>query len=71
LELTKQESIVLMAFLLRFRDKDFLAIEDEAEAQILWDLCAMLEDKLPELLDPRWSDLLAAARKTVADSSDW
>ena len=71
LELTKPEAIVLVEFLLRFRDKDSLAIEDEAESQILWDLCCMIEDKVPELLDPRWNEHLIAARKKVADTSEW
>jgi hypothetical protein len=72
LELTKQEAIVLMAFLLRFRDKDVFALEDQAETQILWDLCSLLEDQLqPELFDPRWGELVDSARKVVGDTSSW
>jgi len=70
LELTKAEALVLIAFLLRFRDKDKLRIEHEAESQILWDVCALLEHHLGSaLLDPAWSRLLDDARKTVQDEN--
>ena len=69
LELTRCEAIVLMQLLMRFRDKELLMIEHESEEQLLWDMCCMIEDKLPELLDPGWSDLLDRARATVLDDS--
>ncbi len=52
IELTNNEALVLIEFLLRFRDKEKLSIEDKAEEQILWDLSAMLETEVPELLYP-------------------
>jgi hypothetical protein len=63
--LTRAEAIVLMAFLMRFRDADRLALEHEAEQQLLWDLCCVVEDQLPELLDPRWKELLEQSRAAV------
>ena len=66
LELSKNEAIVLIALLLRFRDKEKLRIEHEAESQILFDVCALLEQQLGgELLDPTWPRLLDDARTAV------
>ena len=70
IELSKNEALVLIEFLLRFRDKDKLSIEDEAEEQILWDLCAMLETEVPELLDKNYKDLLEKAREIVKSGDE-
>jgi hypothetical protein len=71
LSLTKAEAIVLLAFVLRFRDKEKLAVEHEAEEQILWDVCALLELQLGgELLDPTWPKLLDDARKVILGQSE-
>ncbi|MBN9122042.1 MAG: hypothetical protein J0I06_23355 [Planctomycetes bacterium] len=71
LDLSKAEAIVLLAFVMRFRDREKLKIEHEAEAQILWDVCALLERHLGnELRDPAWQRLLDDARGTVQDSSN-
>jgi hypothetical protein len=70
LGLTKAEALVLFAFVMRFRDKEKLKIEHEAEAHILWDVCALLEQHLSsELLDPTWPRLLNDARNWVNDKS--
>lgn len=66
LELSKAEALVLIAFLLRFRDKSKLQIDHDAEQQVLWDVCALLEQQLcHELLDPAWRKLLDDARVNV------
>jgi hypothetical protein len=70
IELKAEEALVLIDFLLRFRDKEQLAIEHDAEEQILWDLCALLESQVPELLDPEYVKKLALAR-TLVTSDDW
>jgi hypothetical protein len=71
LALSKDEAIVFMNFLLRFRDQEKLSIEDEEDSQILWDLCCLLEDQLvPELLDPNWSLLVGKAQEIVR-KEDW
>jgi hypothetical protein len=68
LSLTKAEALVLFAFVMRFRNKEKLKIEHEAEAQILWDTCALLQQHLSsELLDPAWPRLLDEARNDVLD----
>ena len=43
---------------MRFRDKDRLAVEHEAEQQLLWDLCCVVERQLPELFDPQWGSIV-------------
>jgi hypothetical protein len=65
LELTRAEAIVLIEFLMRFRDKERLAVEHEAEEQLLYDLCAAVENKLPELFDPQWRALVERSRAAV------
>jgi hypothetical protein len=70
IELKSEEALVLIEFLLRFRDKEILAVEHPAEQNALWDLCALLESQAPELLDPQYSQKLDSARALVA-SDDW
>jgi hypothetical protein len=70
IELKPEEALVLIDFLLRFRDKKVLSIEHPAEEHALWDLCAVLESQVPELLDPGYSNKLDNARSLVADA-DW
>ena len=46
-------------------------VEDEAEEQILYDLCALLEQQLgSELVDPGWRELVQNARKVVRDEAE-
>ena len=44
-----------------------LRIEDQAEARVLWDLCASLESILAEPFADNYHDLLAKARGQVRD----
>jgi hypothetical protein len=66
IELTGNEALVLIDFLIRFRDDESLKIEHSAEEQMLWDLCAMLEPEVPELLDADYKILLQKARQEIA-----
>jgi hypothetical protein len=71
LGLTMHEALVLIAFLLRFRDRERLRIEHEAEQLILWDVCALLEQQLGhELQDPAWNRLLGDAQQRVIAGED-
>lgn len=67
IDLKPEEALVLIDFLLRFRDQETLCIAHPAETNALWDLCAVLESQVPELLDPEYEGKLAAARNAVAD----
>jgi len=68
IELSNNEAIVLMEFLLRFSDDDKLEIEHEAEKQILYNLCASLESEMPEILDPKYKELLEKARNVIVNN---
>ena len=57
----------MVDFLIRFRDKEEVTFEHEAEQQILFNLCAMLEYDFPELLSPHYVELLEIAREKVAN----
>lgn len=70
IELSSDEALVLVEFLMRFREKEVLSIEDPAEEQILWDLCAMLESDVPQLFDPKYIDVLNVARKAILVDND-
>ena len=70
LELTNNEALVLISFLMRFRDNEKLSIDNPAEEQLLWDLCAMLESKVPELLDPNYLQLLSNAHKAIISGEE-
>lgn len=66
IRLTKHEALALMSFLMRFRDKDELTLKSEADRQILYDLCALVQNELgPELTSARWNELLADAQAAV------
>jgi hypothetical protein len=69
-QLKPEEALVLIHFLLRFRDQDDLSIEHPAEANVLWDLCALLESQIPELVGPGYTEKVEQARITVS-SDDW
>ena len=65
LSLTSGEALVLFEFLSRFGDKEQLAIEDEAERQVLWNLCCMLQRELVAPFDSNYDSLLEDARATL------
>ena len=70
IELKPEEALVLIEFLLRFRDEERLSIAHPAEANVLWDLCALLESQIPELVDPAYAHKIEQARTAVA-GADW
>jgi hypothetical protein len=64
---SREEALVLSEWLHRFNSED-QTFEDQAEQRVLWDIEAMLESELVEPLDPKYAELLAAARAKVRDS---
>lgn len=69
LELTGDEALVLFEFLSRF-DEGSLAIEDQAEERVLWDLHGRLQKRLAEIFNPDYKALLAAARGRLRDPAE-
>jgi len=66
LRLSRAEAVVLMCFLMRFRDRDLLAIKHPAEEQLLHDLAALAQQYVQdELGEPGWTELLEASRQSV------
>ena len=70
IQLKPEEALVFIEFLLRFRDKEELSIAHSAEANVLWDVCALLESQVPELVDPTYTQKLEQARQAVS-STNW
>jgi len=65
ISLSKEEALVLFEFLSRYLDTDKLEIEDQSEAQALWDLASLFEKELVEPFDKNYQDILAKARKVL------
>lgn len=64
LELTADEAVVLFEFVRRFSDQDKLAVEDPAEAQVLYNVCCLLEQQQLSQ-DMPWPMVLDRARRAV------
>lgn len=70
LNLTRDETIVFFEFLSRYTNTGKLAIEDQSEQRVLWDLCASLETELHEPISRDYDAVLERARASVRDSTD-
>lgn len=68
IELSSAQALVLFGFLSRFSNDDTLAIQDQAEARVLWDICCDLEKVLVEPLRSDYGELLQKARDRVRDT---
>jgi hypothetical protein len=70
LKLTRDEAIVLFAWLSRFNNQPTPGFEDQAEQRVLWDLECMLESALDEPFLPDFVEIVLAARSRVRDSTE-
>ena len=61
-QLSADEALVLFELLSRFEEKDSLTIADPAESHALSRLLAQLEKRLVTPFDPRYAELLGAAK---------
>lgn len=68
--LRKDEALLVDSFLRRYTEKTILK-PTEAESQALFNLACMLEQELPELLDPNYASILRQAEKTIFENEDW
>ena len=64
-ELTRSEAVVLFEFLARSGEKEGYSIADHAEQRVLWNLENSLESQLWEILDPKYDEILNAARSAI------
>jgi hypothetical protein len=69
LELSREEALVFFEWLSRF-NKAERSFEDQAEQRVLWDIEGMLESILVEPFDPKYAELLEAARAKVRDPQE-
>jgi hypothetical protein len=70
IKLEPDEALVLYDFVARYTDSERLDIVDQAEQRALWNLCALLERELVEPFDPKYGDLVAAARDRLRDQDE-
>lgn len=70
-ELSNAEALVLYDLLAREsrRDASSYAIEHQAEQRVLWDIEAVLESRLTEVVSPRYDELVRLARADVQDEA--
>ncbi len=68
LELTKEESIVLLDWLSRINESENADLfQDQAEERILWDMEASIEKVINETFESSYAEILSRAREKVRD----
>ena len=65
--LNEDEALVLFGFLARFTDTDLLGTEDQSEQRVLWNLHCLLERQIVPIFDPKFRELVTAARNSLRD----
>ena len=70
LQLTHDEALVLFEYLRRCDDDNSLVFIDQAEERALWNLEGKIEKQLAKLFDPRYGELLQAARDRLRDPEE-
>jgi len=68
LELTKEESIVLLDWLSRMNEGENADLfQDQAEERVLWDMEALIEKAISETFESNYAEILSRAREKVRD----
>lgn len=67
IRLTRAESLVLFEWLSRPESGKGSSFRDPAEEKVLWTIEGQLESTLQEPFAPNYEELVAAARRIVAD----
>jgi DNA primase len=68
LELTKEESIVLLDWLSRINEGENADLfQDQAEERVLWDMEASIEKVISETFESNYAEILSRAREKVRD----
>jgi hypothetical protein len=65
ISLTPEEALVFFDWLARLNESDALRFDHPAEQRVLWDLEAILEEKLVTPFKPDYAELVEKARRTV------
>lgn len=69
-EFSDDEALVLFEWLSRKNETETLALKDQAEERVLWNLLSQLEKDLVAPLAPDYQERLAKARAAVQDRVD-
>lgn len=70
LQLSSDEAIVLLEWVINFNQKEDRALfTHQSEKIVLWNLEAILEKNVPEILDPNYLELLAKARQKLKNDT--
>jgi hypothetical protein len=67
IELTRSHALVLWDYLFRCDDEQNYRFLDQAEQRALWDLEIAIQPQLPEICDPEYRTIIAAARDEMRD----
>lgn len=70
IELNSDEALILFELLSRYSDTDELAIEDQAEQRVLWNLCCDLEKLLIEPFSNNYREMVVDSRSRIRDSKE-
>ncbi|HBE82453.1 MAG TPA: hypothetical protein DDW24_06705 [Blastocatellia bacterium] len=70
IELNSDEALILFELLSRYSDTDELAIEDQAEQRVMWNLCCDLEKLLIEPFSNNYREMVVDARSRIRDSKE-
>ncbi|MEL7187699.1 MAG: hypothetical protein AAFN50_14890 [Pseudomonadota bacterium] len=68
--LRKDEALLVDSFLRKYTEDDSLE-PTKAESQALYNLACILEQQLPELLDPKYSEILKKAEADIFEKEEW
>ncbi|MEL7297281.1 MAG: hypothetical protein AAGJ86_06440 [Pseudomonadota bacterium] len=68
--LRKDEALLVDSFLRKYTEDDKLE-PTKAESQALYNLACILEQQLPELLDPKYSEILKKAEADIFEKEEW
>lgn len=70
LQLSNDEAIILLEWLINFNQKEYNELfEDQSEKRVLWNLEALLEKRVSEILAPDYLEILAKARERLRDDT--
>lgn len=67
LDLSSEEILVLLDWLVKYNEDESYRFEDQAEQRVLFDLESVLEKSISEILKGDYKSILAEARENLRD----
>ena len=68
--LRRDEALLVDSFLRKYTENDKFE-PTKAESQALFNLACILEQQLPELLDPKYPEILRKAEADIFEKEEW